>query len=420
MGAALLSATLAATLINAWAHRFVHELPSDDQDGPRGPRLRREVFGAILAWAGVQLHVSPAWAQVALDAGVPEVGADAAVVDGALRAPTEVHLSVTERCPVRCTGCYLSAGPDAAEPDLRALYDTIDQLSEMGVFEVAFGGGEALLRPELVRLARYARQRGLTPNLTTSGFGLTPALAATLAPLVGQINISMDGLGATYAASRGWDGTRRGLSAIRTLAAAGIRVGVNTVLSRPLLETPGALDALGQAIADAGAAEWQWLRFKPAGRGAAQWDQLAPSSAQLSQLWKHALRLEAETGLTLRYDCALTPFLANAGIPLDRLERLGVAGCIGGESLWSRSAAGHWAPCSFAAGQPADADLATAWATDDALQAWRDRAAAPPEPCGSCSARHICRGGCRIVSAHLTGDPMAPDPQCPKVIAWKA
>lgn len=422
VGVALTSATLAAALINAWAHRFLHDLPGpgpDDDGSPRsGPRLRREAFGAILAWAGVQLHISPAWAQQALDAGVPEVGADAPLVEGALRAPTEVHLALTQRCPARCTGCYLSAGPDAPDADLEAVMADIDALAELGVLEVALGGGEALLRPGLLRIARHARAKGITPNITTSGFGVTPDLAAALAPLVGQINVSIDGLGGVYRAVRGWDGAARGLSALRTLSAAGVRVGVNTVLSRPLLETPGALLALGRAIAEAGATEWQWLRFKPTGRGVDHFAALAPDTPALCELWPRALALEADTGLVLRYDCALTPFLAAAGLPPERMARLGVSGCTGGESLWARDAAGAWAPCSFVSAAPAADTLTRTWSTDPTLKAWRARAAAPPGACAECVHRTICRGGCRAVSLHLTGDPMAPDPQCPRVQRW--
>lgn len=420
VGAALVSATVAAALINAWAHRFLHELPPSDPDdhGPKRPRLRREHFGAILAWAGVQLHISPAWADHARARGIEEVGADAQPVEGALSAPTEVHLAVTERCPAPCRGCYLGATPDGAHADLDALRGALDALAALGTFEVALGGGEALLRPELLSIVQHAHDRGLTPNLTVSGIGLTPARARALAPLVGQVNISIDGLGAVYVAARGWDGAARGLEAVRTLSAAGVRVGVNTVLSRPLLETPGALRALGAAIRAAGAAEWQWLRFKPTGRGTDTWAALAPSSGQLAALWEEALDLEDHTDLTIRYDCALTPFIAAAGVPAARMDRMGVSGCVGGESLLSRDARGGWAPCSFVPATAPGPSAAAAWRADAAVLAWRARAASPPEPCASCEHQATCRGGCRAVSAHLTGDPMAPDPQCPRVQSW--
>ena len=91
--------------------------------------------------------------------------------------------------------------------------------------------------------------------------------------------------------------------------------------------------------------EWQWLRFKPAGRGRGTWDMLAPSTEALLDVWPRALELEAQFGLSIRFDCALVPFLAAHQLPVAQLESLGITGCPGGESLWARSTNGRWTPC---------------------------------------------------------------------------
>ncbi|MEL6347919.1 MAG: radical SAM protein, partial [Myxococcota bacterium] len=178
VGVALVSATIAGALINLYADRFQQWIDDNGDDDDAPPRLRRETFGAILAWAGVQLYLSPRWAMAAVQAGALPVGdIEPIEVPGALQAPTEVHLSLTRKCPVKCADCYLDAGPDAPDADLGALAQTLEALAEMGVFEVAFGGGEALLRPEVLDLADTARALGITPNLTTSGFGVTEGVA---------------------------------------------------------------------------------------------------------------------------------------------------------------------------------------------------------------------------------------------------
>jgi len=432
VGMALVSTAATAVIVNAWALRFLRwtqgQAPPDGPGGP--PRLRVEADGSgLLALpgeapgeAGGVLHLEPALVATARAAGAREVGLAAPVaVPGALRAPTEVHLAVTDRCPVRCTGCYLEAGPERpptepGAPDLRAALDT---LAAMGVLEVAFGGGEVLLRADLLDLLAHARDLGLVPNLTTSGFGLSQERARALAGLVGQVNVSLDGLGESYRATRGWNGADRGLAAIGLLAGEGVRVGVNTVLARPLLAAPGALEDLGAAIVQAGAREWQWLRFKPAGRGADAYAALSLDATAAHALWPLALALEAATGLVLRFDCALVPFLVAHRPPPALLQRMGVRGCPGGHSLWARAADGAWAPCSFVPGQP-QVELGRGWAQDPALRAWRERAAAPPGACADCDYQALCRGGCRAVSAHLVGDPMAPDPECPRVQARAA
>lgn len=449
VGTALLSAVAVAAVLNAYADRFARWLsrdapppdggpptdggppgdeasaaPPDDHDhDPEAVRVRLDGDRARIAWPDppALLEVDAATAEAALARGATRIGR-APGSQNAPTPPTEVHVALTDRCPVACDGCYLDAGPDRGDddPGVDDVHATLDGLADLGVFEVAFGGGEGLLRADVAALARHARRRGLTPNLTTTGFGLTVEQAEALAGVCGQVNVSLDGLDETYAAVRGWAGARVGLRAVERLVAAGARVGVNTVLSRRNWDT---LDALADALVAAGVSEWQWLRFKPAGRGVDTYGDHTLTPAQALAVWPRLLALEARTGLVMRIDCALVPFLvAHAPDPV-ALERLGVTGCHGGDRLWSRAADGAWHPCSFAhglpgAGEPTRAPPHAVWGSDPTLTAWRARAAEPPDPCSSCAYRAVCRGGCRIVAHHATGDALAPDPECPRVRAW--
>ncbi|MCO4744945.1 MAG: radical SAM protein [Proteobacteria bacterium] len=409
VGAAIASAVVGAAVINAFADRFGGD--SSDDDPPDGVRVRKEDFGGIIASEDppALLFVDDLPTR-----GVTAVGGRTAPA-GALSAPTEVHLAVTERCPASCTGCYLSAGPEneSAEPSFEALRADLDQLAAMGVFEVAFGGGEAVLRDDIVELGRYARRLGIVPNLTTSGFGVTPKRARAMAEVFGQVNVSLDGLGAAYVSVRGWDGSELALRALADLSAAGVRVGVNTVLSRRNLDH---LPELAAALSKLEIADWQWLRFKPTGRGATHYRDLALRPVQADGLFPLALSFEKELGLRIRFDCALAPFVAAHVDSPEHAGRLGAIGCVAGQSLLARGADGRWSGCSFAA-DSVEGGPDEAWDTGESLRAWRERAAAPPEPCGSCEWQSVCRGGCRVVAAHLTGDALAPDPECPKVRA---
>lgn len=439
VGLAILSVVAASAVLNAFADRFARwtDTPPGPQPGndptpgsdpgpvpPNEdvPRLRRESFGGLVAWSSppAVLYVDHAGADAALAAGARLVGGDPVPAEGTLSAPIEVHIAVTDRCPVACDGCYLDAGPDKPvhEPTHAALTDDLQRLADMGVLEIALGGGEALLRDDVIGLADTVRALGMVPNVTTSGFGLTEGRAAELAARVGQVNVSLDGLSETYAAVRGWDGTAVALRALSRLRDAGVRTGVNTVVTRRNLHH---LDALADTLVAQGVSEWQWLRFKPAGRGAEVYSDLALTADEALSLWPRLLAIEARTGLEMRVDCAFVPFVVAHAPPLEAVERLALSGCPGGDSLWSRSADGRWAPCSFAhATSEAVASPQEGWQHDGTLAAWRARAVAPPEPCASCTYRSVCRGGCRIVAAHVTGDALAPDPACPRVLAWQA
>lgn len=341
--------------------------------------------------------------------------------------PLEVHLAVTARCGAGCRGCYLDARSDGAEPSHEALCDALDAMRDAGVFTVAFGGGEPTTREDLEALALAARERGLTPVLTTSGLGLSPARVARLRAFA-QVNVSYDGAGETYASVRGFDGAAAAESAVRALASEGIRVGVNVVLTRTSF--PRLAETLARARS-LGASEAQLLRYKPAGR-AASLDYFAQrlSPAQGRALGSTLRRLVddlAAKGATpafgLRIDCALVPFLsADTELAADPgvLTRFGVFGCEAAGALAAVDSAGRVSPCSFASPTALEArNLAGGYAEDPELARWRGYAGRPPEPCASCSLARVCKGGCKIVATFATGA-LGPDPECPRVLENKA
>jgi radical SAM protein with 4Fe4S-binding SPASM domain len=348
-----------------------------------------------------------------LDGGPAWAGAPASP------APIEVHMAVTARCGAGCEGCYIDARPDGVEPPRADLERELDALRGAGVFTVAFGGGEPTTRDDLDVLAEAARARGITPVLTTSGLGLTDARLDRLRGFA-QVNVSYDGAADTYARVRGFDGAPSAERAIAKLAAAGIRVGVNVVLTRDSF--PRLTETLTRAR-ELGACEAQLLRYKPAGR-AATLDYLArrlsPDQARaLGPVLRELSRaLCSEGTFHVRIDCALVAFLSADpdlyGDPA-RLARLGVFGCEAGAALAAFTVDGRVAPCSFARATALPATSLADSGGDPELARWRAYAASPAEPCASCSLRPVCRGGCKVVSSFVDGV-HGPDPECPRVL----
>ncbi len=370
-------------------------------------------------------------AVVALDRdGVRALGLDGGrhwQADAPPTGPIEVHLAVTQRCGAGCEGCYLDARPDGQEPPQDVMLARLDALRDAGVMTVAFGGGEPLTRDDLGLLADAARTRGLTPVLTTSGLGLSPAKVERLRSFA-QVNISYDGGSEEYSQVRGFDGARAAESAVTLLAKAGIRVGVNVVLTR---QTLPALAVTLRRARTLGAREAQLLRYKPAGR-AATLDYLARrlSPAQvdafgdtLRALTREHVREDAAESFSIRIDCSMVPFLS--GDPAlhtspELLARAGVFGCEGGQALASVKVDGHVAPCSFVPSTALVAsDLVAGHEHDPDLRRWRAHASTAPEPCASCAIAPVCKGGCKAVSAFVDGS-AGPDPECPRVRAHRA
>jgi radical SAM protein with 4Fe4S-binding SPASM domain len=382
-------------------------------------KLRLEPFGA---W--VKLETTPAI--VALDRdGVRALGLDGGArwQEGAPPSPPiEVHLAVTHKCAAGCDGCYLDARPDGVEPPRAELLSRLDALRDAGVMTVAFGGGEPLTREDLGVLADEARARGLTPVLTTSGFGLSEEKARRLHSFA-QVNVSYDGAREAYSLVRGFDGARAAEAAIALLSKAEVRTGVNVVLTRATL--PMLTGTLRRAK-ELGASEAQLLRYKPAGRGASaeyMARRLSPSQVSTLGATLRALTLEhARDGFSIRIDCSMVPFLsADAALYGDpqALARAGVFGCEGGQALSAVKVDGRVAPCSFVGTTELPVtELVARHASDPELTRWRLYPSSAPEPCASCALREVCKGGCKAVSLFVDGA-IGPDPECPRVVAYR-
>lgn len=398
---------------------------------PRRGRLER--FGAImqLTVPRALVFVDRAMARRTLGVRAGEEpaiwrGPEPGVGDEVLSAPLEAHLQLTNRCAAGCKGCYTGASAEGApnEWGLAEWTRAIDALAEAGVFHVALGGGESAALPWLGELADHARRRGIVPNLTTSGLdGLERLLA--IADRFGQINVSLDGLGATYAAVRGFDGFARADHAIRALRAKKREVGINVVVTRRNFDE---LDGIFAYAAERRLSEVELLRFKPSGRGARAYAELRCTDAQHRAFLPAVLAAARRHAIRVKVDCSYTPMLAHHAPDRALLAELAVYGCTGGDFLVGAKPGGQLTACSFAAPPPVPAgdrdpdarrprvtELAAYWQAPGAFGAFRAwRAAA--EPCASCEYHALCRGGCKVVSAHAAGDLAAPDPECPRVV----
>jgi radical SAM protein with 4Fe4S-binding SPASM domain len=337
-----------------------------------------------------------------------------------LSAPLEAHLQITNRCSAGCTGCYTGASAEGApnEWGLAEWKRALDVLADAGVFHVALGGGESATLPWLGELADHARARGIVPNLTTSGLDGLESLVV-IAGRFGQINVSLDGIGATYAAVRGFDGFARADAAIRALRAVKHEVGINVVVTRHNFDE---LDRIFAYACDRRLSEVELLRFKPSGRGARAYSELRCTDEQHRAFLPVILAAAKKHRVRVKVDCSYTPMLAHHKPDRALLAELAVYGCTGGDFLVGAKPDGRLTACSFASPPPPLNDqrpridaLPAYWTAPDAFgpfRTWQDAR----EPCASCTYHSLCRGGCKVVSAHLVGDMSAPDPECPRVI----
>ncbi|MFC0040990.1 GTP 3',8-cyclase MoaA [Actinomadura rayongensis] len=163
------------------------------------------------------------------------------LVDDHGRTATDLRVSLTDRCNLRCSYCMPPEGLDwLPKPELLTDEEVVRLVrigvTELGITEVRFTGGEPLLRrglPGLVAAAAALRPRPEI-SLTTNGIGLDRLAAPLAAAGLDRVNVSLDTLDpATFRRLAHRDRLADVLRGLAAAHAAGLApVKVNAVLMR--------------------------------------------------------------------------------------------------------------------------------------------------------------------------------------------
>lgn len=165
------------------------------------------------------------------------------LVDAFGRRHTDLRISVTDRCNLRCTYCMPAEAVFRPREELLA-YEEIARVSAvaagLGVRTIRLTGGEPLLRRDLAALvALLVAVPGIDEvAVTTNGLLLAEQAEALAAAGLRRLNVSLDSLREDVferiARRRGLDRVLAGLAAARRVGFAEIRV--NAVSIRGLTE----------------------------------------------------------------------------------------------------------------------------------------------------------------------------------------
>jgi len=159
------------------------------------------------------------------------------------RVATDLRVSLTDRCNLRCAYCMPAEGLDwLPRPELLTDDEVVRLVrigvQSLGITEIRFTGGEPLLRRNLVDIV--ARTAALRPrpeiSLTTNGIGLGRLAGPLHAAGLDRVNVSLDTLRPeTFRALARRDRLGDVLAGLEAAAATGLApVKVNAVLMRGL------------------------------------------------------------------------------------------------------------------------------------------------------------------------------------------
>lgn len=166
-----------------------------------------------------------------------------ALVDRYGRTATDLRVSLTDRCNLRCAYCMPAEGLDWLPAPQTLTDEEIIRLITvavrlLGVREVRFTGGEPLLRKGLERIVGVTSNlltwdgRPVDTALTTNGLGLARRAAGLRSSGLNRVNVSLDTLDPErFARITLRDRHRDVLAGLRAAAQAGLApIKINTVL----------------------------------------------------------------------------------------------------------------------------------------------------------------------------------------------
>lgn len=113
------------------------------------------------------------------------------------RVATDLRVSLTDRCNLRCSYCMPAEGLDWLPTEQTLSDDEVVRLitigvERLGIREVRFTGGEPLLRRGLVDIVSRTHALGVETSLTTNALGLTRTAQALADAGLDRINASID------------------------------------------------------------------------------------------------------------------------------------------------------------------------------------------------------------------------------------
>ena len=324
-------------------------------------------------------------------------------LQGGLSAPITVTWEITAACNIACVHCLSASGKRRPrELTTQQALALVDELAEMQVFQIHFGGGEPFLYPGIWQVLEHCRERELVMCVSTNGTLITPERAKRLAQLEPiYFQVSLDGGTAlTNDRIRGQGVFERALRGLERLAAEKLSLTVNSVLTRYSFAE---LDRLYK-IAASFDAKLRVTRLRPSGRGRDVWTELHPTKEQYRDftawLQVHPDVLTADSFFHLN---AFGERLAG----LDMCGAATATCCICPE--------GEVYPCAFfqapefEAGNLHEHSFARIWRDSQLFGVYRSMGAGSCESCGQYSS---CHGGCPATKWFVQQSLGIRDPEC--------
>jgi 12,18-didecarboxysiroheme deacetylase len=340
--------------------------------------------------------------------------------------------NVTRACNLKCIHCYAHAVRRSRETELTTeqAKNMIDDLAQFGVPVLLFSGGEPLVRPDLVELARYAVAKGMRAVISTNGTLITREKAEELKSVgLSYVGVSLDGMEAINDQFRGKKGAfREAMEGIRNCQEAGLKVGLRFTINRMNMDEVSRIFDLLEA---SNIPRVCFYHLVYAGRGSDLIDQDLghEETRKVVDLIMDRTKDLHDRGMAKEVltvdNHADGPYLylrmlrqrdprAEEVLSLLKMNEGNNSGRGIGCISWDGSvyADQFWRHCSF--GNILEKPFSKIWTdlSNPLMAKLKDKKRYVKGRCASCQWLDICGGNFRVRAEAATGDLWAPDPAC--------
>lgn len=294
--------------------------------------------------------------------------------------PELMDISITNWCDKGCSFCYKSSTIRGEHMTLDDYKNVIDQAADMGTFQVALGGGNPNQHPNFVEILEYTASKGIVPNYSTNGRGLSDEILDATRKHCGVVAIS---------AHPPYDETSK---SINKLVSEGIKTNVHFILDTVsidaainwLKEPPKFLSGINAIV---------FLNYKPSGREVFE-KTLLRHSKRLEEFFR--LATSPQRKLKVGFDaCCVSGVFARTNTSLSMVDA-----CDAGRFSLYVSEDLKVYPCSFQSGLvegdqlDRETTLLNIWTKSQNMKTFRSYFSS--NRCGACSHHSACMNGCPL------------------------
>jgi len=292
--------------------------------------------------------------------------------------PELIDISITNYCENNCKFCYRKSNINGKHMSLENYKKIIQQASNLGVIQVALGGGNPNQHPDFIEIIKMTRELGIIPSYTTNGKGLTEKILKASQKFCGAVAVSL------------YEPYDESYKAIRKLINNEIKTNVHFILNSKTIDNAiNLLNEIPQEIEDVNAIIF--LNYKPQNED----DRLCLKNAEKLKEFFNIINHKA-LPFKIGFDSCSISFLAKE---IEDLNIDSVDFCEAGRYSAFISEEMKMYPCSFMINMIEGEDLHI----KDIKNIWKDgkdfklvREKINNNYCGKCKYFNICHGGCRI------------------------